>query len=445
MKKHEPRIHIPSTGSMNRRDFLKKNASIVAAGVAATSAFPMPAIAQGAKINIPLMSWMWNEPGRGAAWRKMLEEFHASQSDIAIKEAGAPFNEFTNQILIQSQSGAIDGAMFHTTPDLVVRLLRGGHLESLQDIVDNLGINDTLSASHDHLRVDGKVHGLDIVTVKFGLLYNSDMFSKAGVSVPTTPEEWVEVSTALTKAPDQFGIFSPHTLNERESFWFTLQQWAVMFDGLWANERTPLVNSEPVIQGLQLFKTMYDNAMPPGTDGATANQMYGNGRIAQQLIVSAAVNVWATTGPDIYQSLRSAVPPGPSGKVVTRIHPICVNAHAPDDEKAAAKAFIEWLYRPENYRNLMERSLDVVPPYPEAIRQEYLDDLFWAEGYLEGKAITPPEIMGDFIFFNQEFGNIVVDKFAEVLVADRPVAEAMQDAQEDLERASERLFEDFKL
>jgi ABC-type glycerol-3-phosphate transport system substrate-binding protein len=440
MTKSYCQILRPNSTGMRRRDFLK---SSVAAGLAAAT--PFPAIAQGARITIPLMSWMWNEPGRGTAWRTMLAKFHSEQSDIFIEEAGAPFNEYTNNMLIQSQSGAIDGALFHTTPDLVVRLLRGGHLESLQDIVDKLGIADTLSAAHDHLRIDGKVHGLDIVTVKFGLLYNSAMLDKAGVAVPTTPEEWVQVSTALTNAPDQFGIYSPHLLSEPGDFWFILQQWAVMFDGLWAKDRTPLVNTEPVIKGLKLFKTMYDKAMPRGTDTATANQMYANGRIAQQLVVSAAVNIWASSGPDIYQSLRSVVPPGPSGKAITRIHPICVNAHAPDDQKQAAKVFVEWLYRPENYQQLMELCLDVVPPYPEAIRKEYLDKQFWADGYLKGEAISPPEIMGDFIFFNQEFGNVVMDKFSEVLVADRPVEDAMADAQKELEQRAERLFDGFDL
>ena len=122
-----------------------------------------------------------------------------------------------------------------------------------------------------------------------------------------------------------------------------------------------------------------------------------------------------------------------------------MNAHASDDEKAAAKSFVEWLYRPENYQELMERCLDVVPPYPGAIRQEYLDKQFWAEGYLQGEAITPLEIMGDYIFFNQEFGNVVMDKFSEVLVADRPVEDAMADAQEELEKASKRLFDGFTL
>lgn len=430
----------PYSMGMRRRDFLKRSA---AAGFAATLA--APAIAQNAKITIPLLSWMWNEPGRGDAWRTMLAKFHGEQSDIFIEEAGAPFNEYTNNMLIQSQSGSINGAMFHTTPDLVVRLLRGGHLESLQDVVDNLGINDTLSKAHDHLRVDGKVHGLDIVTVKFGLLYNSALLESAGVAVPTTPEEWVAASVALTKAPDQFGIYSPHLLNEPGDFWFILQQWAVLFDGVWAQGRTPTVNTAPVIEGMKLFKTMYDQAMPRGTDTATANQMYANGRIAQQLVVSAAVNIWSSTGPDIFPSLRSVVPPGPSGKAITRIHPICVNAHASDDEKAAGKTFVQWLYKPENYQQLMELCLDVVPPYPEAIRQEYLDAQFWADGYLKGQSITPLEIMGDFIFFNQEFGNIVMDKFSEVLVANRPVEDAMADAQGELEQASQRLFDGFTL
>ena len=128
---------LPRQMGMKRRDFLKRSAL-----VGLTASLAAPALSQNARITIPLLSWMWNEPGRGDAWRAMLAKFHAEQSDVFIEEAGAPFNEYTNNMLIQSQSGAIDGALFHTTPDLVVRLLRGGHLEPLQDIVDSLGIGD---------------------------------------------------------------------------------------------------------------------------------------------------------------------------------------------------------------------------------------------------------------------------------------------------------------
>ncbi len=44
-------------------------------------------------------------------------------------------------------------------------------------------------------RVEGQVYGLDVVTVVFGLLYNTAIFEEAGITtLPTTVEEWVEVS-----------------------------------------------------------------------------------------------------------------------------------------------------------------------------------------------------------------------------------------------------------
>ena len=50
----------------------------------------------------------------------MVEKFHESQSEIVIEEAGWPFNEFTNNIIVQLQSGRIEGDLIQTTPDLVL-------------------------------------------------------------------------------------------------------------------------------------------------------------------------------------------------------------------------------------------------------------------------------------------------------------------------------------
>jgi multiple sugar transport system substrate-binding protein len=52
---------------------------------------------------------------------------------------------------------------------------------------------------------------------------------------------------------------------------------------------------------------------------------------------------------------------------------------------------------------------------------------------------TPPDVMGDFIFNNQEFGQIVINRVTEVLTANRPVEEAMADAQSELEELAGRL------
>jgi len=300
----------------------------------------------------------------------------------------------------------------------------------------------TLSKAQDMLRKDGEVNGLDIVTVRFGLLYNKALYDKAGLKEPTSIDEWSTAVKSLTNKPNQFGIYSPHVASDPFSTWFILTQWPVLFDGVWADGKKPLLTSDPVIKGLQLFKDMYDSAMPQGTDNGTANIMFGNSQIAQMLVVSAAVNQWKTLtkDPELYGNLRSSKPFWPGGKGITRIHPICINANTEPEKQAAAKEFLSWLYKKENYQQLLEGCLDVIPAIEGGIREEYRKTLTWADGYDETTAITVPEVLGDFVLFNDELGQIVVPHFQEVLSGSTSVEDAMAAAQTEAEDLAARVF-----
>jgi ABC-type glycerol-3-phosphate transport system substrate-binding protein len=433
----------PKKKNISRRDFLKTTSTAVA-GAASGLALPQiyfPKLLRQTKMELNFLTWFWTEPGRGDAWRAMIEKFHAAQSDIHINESGYGENDYFQQILIQARSGRIDGDLFTETPDGFLRLMRDGHTISLEDVVERAGV--TPVAAQDVLRKDGELNGLDIVTVRFGLVYNSAMFEAAGLNPqPADLDEWVENTTALTSRPDQFGIYSPHLGTDPFTTWFTLQQWPVLFDGKWADGKTPLLTSDPVINGLKLFKTMYDNAMPQGSDIGTANQLFASSKIAQDLIVSAAVGQWKvnTEDPDFYGKLRSAVPFWPGGKGITRIHPICVNANTEPEKQAAAKEFLAWLYQKDNYRELLERCLDVIPAIEDGIRPEYRETLTWADGYDATETITVPDVLGEFVLFNDELGQVVVPHFEEILTGNVSVEDAMAAAQEEAEQLAERVF-----
>lgn len=428
--------------AITRRGLLKTTGA-VAGGLAAGSlakaspTFSAPAVLQGEPIKLKYMTWFWWEPGRAEAWRYMVEKFHESQSEIVVEEAGWPFNEFTNNIIVQLQSGRIEGDLVQTTPDLVLRLLRAGQLASLQSVIEDLGIT-TLSKAHDYITIDGQVYGLDVVTVVFGLLYNQALFDKASITaMPASIDEWVEVSRQLTDRPNQFGMNSAHVIAEPESYWFQLQEWAMPYDGVWAEGKTPMVTSEPIINAVKLFKTMYDDCFPQGSNDATATRQWADQQIAQQLIVSALVNVYKSTAPELYPNIRSMSLPWPSKKSIARIHPITVNVNGPQVD--ASKEFVKFLYTPENYRELLTRQLDVIPAYDVGGLESYFADLPWLSGYQDINQTTPPDIMGDFIFNNQEFGQIVINRVTEVLTTGRPVEEAMADAQTELEGLASRL------
>jgi ABC-type glycerol-3-phosphate transport system substrate-binding protein len=423
------------TKNISRRDFLKIT-STATAGAASAIALPkigFPNFLRQSKMELNFLTWFWTEPGRGDAWRAMIQKFHEAQSDIHINESGYGENDYFQQILIQARSGRIDGDIFTQTPDGFLRLMRDGHTISLEDVVKKAGV--TPVAAQDVLRKDGELNGLDIVTVRFGLVYSQRVFEAAGINQqPADIDEWVANTTALTKRPDQFGIFSPHLGTDPFTTWFTMQQWPVLYDGKWADGKTPLLTSEPVINGLKLFKTMYDNAMPQGSDLGTANQLFASSKIAQYLIVSAAVGQWKvnTEDPEFYDNLRSAEPFWPGGKGITRIHPVCVNANTEPEKQAAAKEFLAWLYQKENYQELLERCLDVIPAIEDGIRPEYRATLPWA--------ITVPDVLGEFVLFNDELGQIVVPHFEEVLTGNVSVEDAMAAAQTEAEELADRVF-----
>jgi ABC-type glycerol-3-phosphate transport system substrate-binding protein len=329
--------------------------------------------------------------------------------------------------------------MIQTTPDLVLRLFKAGQLEPIDSAVDAAGITD-LSTAHDFIRdSSGRLYGLDTVSVAFGNLYNSALYSAAGIQEPAQSlDDWVDQVARLTnRDAGQYGIYSPHLLSEAEGFWFRLQEWALPYDGTWAVGKTPMVTSDPIIKGLKLFKTMYDIGMPQGMDGATAVKAFSDGQIASQLAESAVVNVYKTNNPDVYNDLRSVPPPWPSRKSLVRIHPLTVNAQSPNKE--AAKQFLGFLYRQENYRELLQRALDVIPAYPAGMSPDYVATLPWVSGYQAVNALSPTVLLGDFIYNNQEFGQIVITHFQDSLVNNVPVEDAMGAAQVELEALSQRL------
>jgi ABC-type glycerol-3-phosphate transport system substrate-binding protein len=440
---HDEMMKSVVTTPLSRRSMLKGGAATAAAaGLAlahpkASKVFAAPTVLQGEPITLKYGTWFWNEPGRAAAWRALIEKFHSEQTEIRVEEAGGPFDQFTNDVIIQLQAGKLDFDVIQTTPDLVLRLLAAEVLEPLGSVLTANNIT-TLSKAHDYITVDGQPMGLDVVTVVFGLLYNKGIFDAAGITaLPTNVEEWSAVSQQLTNRPNQFGIFSDHLVSEPESFWFTLQEWACPYGGVWAEGKTPLLTSEPIIKAVSLFKSMYDNCFPQGTDNSTSTRLWGAGQIAQQLIVSAAVNVFKTAAPDVYPNIRSMSLPWPNKTSIARIHPITVNNQS--DKKEAGVEWITWLYKPENYRLLLTGQLDVIPSYEVGGLDDYFKDLFWLEGYQDISYTTPPQMVGDFIFNNQEFGQIVINRVTEVLTSNRDIEEAMADAQSEAEELASRL------
>jgi ABC-type glycerol-3-phosphate transport system substrate-binding protein len=439
--------------TLSRREFLRNASLLAGAGLlAACGAAQTPAapaaqeeaapeaanVNTGAKQKVRYLSWWFEEGNRGKTWNAFIKEFNESQNEIEVVAENIPFDQYTTKTIVGAQSGELDGDIIMATPELAPRLVRSDLLAPLDDVLTRNNITD-LSSAHDALRKDGKLYGLDMVTVAFGILYNKQRYEEANITPATTPEEWIEVSAALTNRDEQkYGFFATHLVSEPSDFWFQLEEWCMPYEGVWAEGKTPLLTSEPIINGLKLFKQMYDVAMPQGADNPTGHRLFQTGDVAQGLFVSAAVGSFKPDAPDLYPLLRSAPIPWKSNKSIARIHPMMINATSP--VKDAALEFVTYMYKPDNYRRMVEGCEDVIFAQPSAARPEYLAALEWLKpGYDGVSYVTPFDVVGDFVFNFNEFGQIVITNFADVLTSGKSVEEAMAVAQTQAEELAARI------
>lgn len=435
---------------VTRRDFLRFTGMAAAAGLLAACAPAAPAAQQaagqaaaaavntGAKQTVRYLSWWFEEGNRGKTWLAFIKEFNDSQKDIEVVAENTPFDQYTTKTIVGAQSGKLDGDIIMATPELAPRLIRSDLLYPLDDVITRNNIKD-LSSAHDAMRKDGHLYGLDMVTVAFGILYNMQRYKEANITPAKTPEEWVEVSKALTDRDNQkYGFWATHLVSEPSDFWFQLEEWAMPYDGVWAKGKTPMLTSEPIIKGLKLFKEMYDVAMPQGADTPTGQRLFKSGDVAQGLFVSAAVGAFKPDAPELYPLLRSAPIPWSTNKSIARIHPMMINKDSP--VKDAALEFVTYMYKPDNYRRMVEGCEDVIFSQPSAANPEYLDKLEWLKpGYYGVTYVTPFDVVGDFIYNFSEFGQIVITNFADVLNAGKSVEDAMAAAQKQAEALAERI------
>ncbi|MEO6062571.1 MAG: extracellular solute-binding protein [Thermoflexales bacterium] len=439
---------------ISRRKFLKASAfgagaaALAACAPAAAPAAPTavpaaaataaPAVNKGAKQTVRYLSWWFEEGNRGKTWVNLVKEFNDSQKDIEVKTEQIGFDPYSTKTIIGAQAGKLDGDIIMATPELAPRLIRANLLYPLDSVLTANNIKD-LSSAHDAMRKDGKLYGLDMVTVAFGILYNKDRYDAAKITPAKTPEEWVNVSKAMTdRSKQQYGFFASHLVAEASDFWFQLQMWCMPYGGVWAKGKTPLLTSEPIVKGLKLFKAMYDGAMPQGADSPTGQRLFGTGSVAQGMWVSAAVGGLKPGFPDLYPKLRSAPIPWASNTSIARIHPMMISAASP--VRDAALEFVKWVYKPDTYRRMVEGCEDVIFAQPSAARKEYLDKLEWLKpGYDGVKYVTPFDVVGDFVYNFAELGQIVITNFASVLTAGKSVEEAMAQAQKEAEALAARI------
>ena len=163
----------------------------------------------------------------------------------------------------------------------VAEYAASGGVTDLTDKVADLGGTDWLPGLAEPGRIDGRQYGVPWYAANRVVIYNKDLFAKAGVEPPKTRDEWLDVTAKLNKGGVQ-GIYLPG------QNWYTLAGFiwdeggdlAVHEGGRWKG----VLDTPQALAGMDFYRRLQalgkgpkdsDEANPPQAD------VFAKGDIAQ--------------------------------------------------------------------------------------------------------------------------------------------------------------------
>lgn len=222
-------------------------------------------------------------------------------------------------------------------------------------------LSQFLPSIHNYFVLNDKVCSVPTDVTANGLIYNKTAFEKAGVSVPTSPDDiwtWEEFEQALKTVMEKGGVQYGLVIDNPTHRWSTI---LYEFGGSLANENGGNLSSPESLAAIEYTKHLFDEGIVPKSTwlgGEDPNNMFRSGQVAAHLsgnwiFINYRDNItdfeWGVTYLPT-EVTRSSVP---GGKQLTAFEGSGMEQEAVD--------FIMWVTAQEQNAQYCEESLLISP------------------------------------------------------------------------------------
>ncbi|RUS47476.1 ABC transporter substrate-binding protein [Cohnella sp. AR92] len=415
---------------------------------------------EGAGETVTITHYTIDSPDRTFV-EKLVPEFEKAHPNIKVKITKAPYEQFDSKL--QSSIAA------KNAPDVTSHWGYGGFMEyynkgMLMDLTPYLG---DFKASDYNIpedvmniyKVDGKTYGIPLNSYVTVMLYNKDMFDKAGLPYPPTDYEdksWtfdkmVEYARKMTVdsknlAEAQYGVDFGFGERDQRPQYFGAN---VYSDDTWTNGGKPSkVNlNEPAV--IDAYKKIYgliwdEKVSPTPAFSKSVSGQFGDPFLSGKIGMSV-VGSWslAAASDFSFNVGVAAVPQGPNPNVrsVLYVDPLFVLKDSKHPKEALE--WIKFLIATE----IQEKSIELSggnPPVNQAAAEKYYSNF---EGIapeqlkqvFEGAYKYGFESYNHLISNYSQINELFINELASVENGDKKVEEVLPGIQEKLTKLLERV------
>jgi multiple sugar transport system substrate-binding protein len=267
------------------------------ASVAATPATSAPAVAAGT-----IEFWYWGTPVILDGFGKAVDAYQQANPSVKVNKTTAPYDSFYQKLQATLAGGSQPDISLMEALNLVTYKKRN-FIQSFQSYTKDLDLSQYYRVLFDELNripyvPTGELYGLPIYQHTWVLVYNKDLFDKAGVKYPDaswTWQIWEETAAHLTGSGNYgwgggSGFYDP---------WVGMvQQGSNMLD---ANHQKVLFNSPEGVKTTTHLQNLYKSS--PGTANADLKAMNVPFVLTGKVAMDTS-HTWSLTQ-DVYRTAKT--------------------------------------------------------------------------------------------------------------------------------------------
>ncbi|GAA1954124.1 extracellular solute-binding protein [Microbacterium aquimaris] len=159
-------------------------------------------------------------PQEGAG--NILEEEFEAATGVGVEVEVVPYDQIQTKAVLDAQSGTNNYDVIQYWYTSVGALAEAGALADITEWVesdDEIDAGDFIGAIFEpYTQYEGATYGLPIDGDTHVLFYNTEIFERNGVEVPTTWDEYVEVAKTITEAESGDGVYGSAILGAKNAF-----------------------------------------------------------------------------------------------------------------------------------------------------------------------------------------------------------------------------------
>ena len=141
--------------------------------------------------------WDTSNEAEGPAYQALVEEFTKKYPKIKVKRVAVPFDQAQQKFKTAAQSGKGAPDVIRSEVGWTPGFASLGYLQPLDGTPALDGLEDYLAGPVEGTKYQGKTYAVPQVTDTLALLYNKEIFKKAGIAEP--PDTWGEIAEAAKK------------------------------------------------------------------------------------------------------------------------------------------------------------------------------------------------------------------------------------------------------